>query len=105
MQTVPYIQDAKEKLAEVPEGANIIYNYDTYDTLYRYYLPDSDFLWYEDVDFSKLDGDYVYMISWGGGNFPQEEIKKHDITIEYRSFFQLEEGIADVALCKVHFKN
>ena len=105
MLTVPYIQDAKEKLAEVPEGADVIYNYDTYDTLYRYYLPESDFLWYEDVDFSKLEGDYVYMISWGGGNFPQEEIEKYDITIEYRSFFQLEEGIADVALCKVHFKN
>ncbi len=105
MLTVPYIQDAKEKLAEVPEGADVIYNYDTYDTLYRYYLPESDFLWYEDVDFSKLDGDYVYMISWGGGNFPQEEIEKYDISIEYRSFFQLEEGVADVALCKVHFKN
>lgn len=45
------------------------------------------------------------MISWGGGGFPQEVIDTYNITIEYLSFFQLEKGIGDVALCKVHFKN
>ena len=105
METVPYIKDAKQKLAEVPEGADVIYNYDTYDTLYKYYLPDSNFLWYEDVDFSKLDGDFVYMISWGGGNFSQDKINQYNVTVEYLTFFRLEEGVGDVALCKVHFEN
>ena len=105
MLTVPYIRDAQQKLAEIPEGAEVIYNYNTYDTIYKYYLPECHFLWYEDVDFSGLEGDTIYMISWGGGGFPQEVIDKYNITIEYCSFFQLEKGIGDVALCKVHFKN
>ena len=105
METVPYINDARQKLAEVPEGADVIYNYETYDTLYKYYLPESHFLWYEDVDFSELDGDYVYMISWGGGAFSQEKTEQYNITVEYLSFFRLEEGVGDVALCKVHFEN
>lgn len=105
MLTVPYIQDARQKLAEIPDGVDVIYNYDTYDTIYKYYLPGNYFLWYEDVDFSKMEGDSIYMISWGGGGFPQEVIDTYNITIEYLSFFQLEKGIGDVALCKVHFKN
>ena len=73
--------------------------------MYKYYLPESNFLWYEDVDFSKLEGNSIYMISWGGAGFDQEDIEKYDISVEYLSFFRLEEGVADVALCKVHFEN
>ena len=105
METVPYITDAQQKLSEIPEGADVIYNYDTYDTVYKYYLPESEFLWYEDVDFSKLEGNSIYMISWGGAGFDQEDVEKYNITVEYLSFFRLEEGVADVALCKVHFEN
>lgn len=105
METVPYITDAQQKLSEIPEGADVIYNYNTYDTIYKYYLPESKFLWYEDVDFSRLEGNSIYMISWGGAGFDQEDIEKYDISVEYLSFFRLEEGVADVALCKVHFEN
>lgn len=105
METVPYIQEAQQILVQVPENAEVIYNYDTYDMLYRYYLPTAEFLWYEDVDFSQLEGNEIYMISWGGGSFPQDEIDKYHISVEYIDFFRLEEGVGGVALCKVHFEN
>lgn len=105
MATVPYITEAQQILAEVPAGADVIYNFDTYDTLYKYYLPDANFIWYEDVDFSELDGEYIYMISWGGRQFSGKVIDEYNISIEYIYAFQLEAGVGGVNLCKVHFDN
>lgn len=93
MATIPYIVDAKEKLSAIQEEKIIVYNYSTYDVLYKYYLPNAEFVWYEDLDFSELEGDCVYMISWGGAGFSEELIEEYNISVEYTTFFRLEEGL------------
>lgn len=100
-----YIADAKAALSVVPEGSAVLYDYVTFDTLYRYYLPDCDFVWYEDVDFSELPGNSVYMIDWGGASFPQEMIDEYQISVEYLSELRLERGMWYIGLWKVHFVN
>lgn len=99
-----YTVDAKEKLAYVQDEKMIVYNFISYDVIYEYYLPDAEFVWIEDVDFSNMERDYFYMISWGGLGFDQEVIDKYNVHIEYLQPFRLEKGVAGVYLCKVTFQ-
>lgn len=95
--------DAKEKLAHVQDEEMIVFNFTSYDVIYEYYVPNAEFVWIEDVDFSNMEKDYFYMISWGGLGFSQEVIDKYNVHIEYLQPFILERGVAGVYLCKVTF--
>lgn len=105
LSTIDYIDDAIEKLKVVQDEEIILYNYPTFDVMYRYYIPDADFVWFDEADFSKLDGEYVYMIRWGGQFFSEEVMDKYDIVVEPVNWFRLEQGVDNVLLCKVYFDN
>ncbi len=66
LDTVAWINAAKEVLAPLQEEKRIVYTFPTYDMLYEYYLPDAEFIWYADVDFYEKEAGSFYMIAWGG---------------------------------------
>ena len=103
-ETIPYVADAQQKLECVQEEEYIIYNYETYDVMYEYYLPNAEFIWIDDVDFANMEKDYVYMVSWGGRRFAPEVVEQYKIKIEYIYPFRLEKGVNGVYLCKVSFE-
>ena len=102
--TISYIEDTQRKLECVQEEEIVIYNFPSYNVIYEYYVPDAEFIWIEDVDFSGISQDYVYMIAWGGLSFEQDVVEKYKILVEYIYPFRLEEGIDGVYLCKVSFQ-
>ena len=69
LDTVAWINAAKEVLAPLQEEKKIVYTFPTYDILYEYYLPDAEFIWYADVDFYEKETGSFYMIAWGGRDF------------------------------------
>ena len=69
LNTVPWIQQAKQLLEQVQGEEKIIYTYPTFDVLYQYYVPDAEFIWREDVDFSDWKNGECYVIDWGAMTF------------------------------------
>ena len=103
--TVDYLNDTYRILEQVRGEKQMIYNYETYDTLYSAHLPDQEFLWYSQVDFDSLEGDSIYMISWGGEWFDPDTIEKYNIRVEECGTMRFEEGMGGIKLLKLYFDN
>lgn len=104
LNTISWTENAKVVFAEAQDESVILYNYPTFDVLYEYYLPNAEFVWMDEVDFSQFTQDYVYMISWGGQDFSGEIQDKWDISEEYLGTVRLEEGMAGIDFVKIHFE-
>lgn len=102
LQTIPWTTQAKQLLAQVQDEEKIVYNYTTFDTLYTYYLPNAEFVWYEDVEFDKMNDEF-YMISWGPGDFGWQLYENGILEKETIGVMRLEEGVAGVELRKIKF--
>lgn len=100
--TIPWTGQAKQLLEQVQLEEKIVYNYDTFDTLYSYYLPNAEFIWYEDVEFDKL-GDEFYMLSWGPKDFSWELYANGVLEKESLGTMRLEEGVDGVELRKITY--
>lgn len=101
--TVAYLTDTYRVLEPVREEKTVIYDYDTYQVLYGAHLPEQEFVFYDEVDFSKLEKDYVYFISWAGNWFQEETIEKYNIIAEDCGTMRFEEGVDGVKLYKLIF--
>lgn len=102
LRTIPWTTQAKQLLEQVQGEEKIVYNYHTFDTLYTYYLPNAEFVWYEEVDFDEL-GEEFYMLSWGEGDFSWELYENGTLEKETLGRMRLEEGVDGVELRKMTF--
>lgn len=103
--TVDYINAAHEVLRQVADEKVLLYNYNSYDVLYAYHLPDKEFIFIDDLDVDELDQNYIYFISWGGKWFSDDVKVKYDLQVEPCGTMRFEEGVAGVELYKVTFKD
>lgn len=103
LDTVPWTEQAKQLLEQVQEEEKIVYNFTTYDMIYRYWLPDAEFIWYEDVDFAEM-GDEFYLIAWGGGDFDHVLYESGVLEKQVLGSMRLEWGLAGVELWKIIVK-
>lgn len=90
--TIPWINHTKEVLAQVQDEDKIIYTFPTYDVIYEYYVPNAEFIWYEDVDFESWDKEEFYVISWGANDFPYLYYEEGFLRKEILAEMRLEEG-------------
>lgn len=102
LNTIPWIQDAKQILQEVQGAEKVVYTFPTYDVLYEYYLPDTEFIYYEDVDFDTWDQEEFYMISWGPNDFPYYLYSNFVLRKQVIGNMRFEEGIY-AELWKIQF--
>lgn len=92
LNTIPWIHHAKQLLEEVQEEEKIVYTYPTFDVLYEYYVPNAEFIWYENVDFSEM-GEAFYVIAWGGNDFSYLLYSDDILEKEVIGYMRLEQGI------------
>lgn len=92
LNTVPWTRDAKQLLEQVQEEEKIVYTFPTFQILYEYYVPDAEFIWYTDVDFSEI-GDRFYVISWGANDFSYILYEQGILQKEIIGNMRLEKGI------------
>lgn len=90
--TIPWIEHTRQLLEQVQEEDKIVYTFDTFDVLYQYYVPDAEFIWYEDVDFLDM-GEEFYVIAWGGKDFSRELYHEGVIEKEVLGTMRFEQGI------------
>lgn len=102
LKTIPWTTQAKQLLEQVQDEEKIVFNYPTFDTLYAYYLPEAEFVWYEDADFDEL-GDEFYMMSWGPEDFGWQLYENGILEKEVIGTVRLEEGVNGVELRKITF--
>lgn len=102
LRTISWTTQAKQLLEQVQNEEKVVYNYSTYDTLYSYYLPNVEFIWYEDIDFNEI-GEEFYMISWGGGDFNWNWYANGILEKERIGEMRLEEGVGGVELWKIKY--
>lgn len=69
LNTVPWTQHARQVLEQVQDEERIVYTFPTFDVLYAYYLPNAEFIWYEDVDFTQWENGEFYVLSSGENDF------------------------------------
>lgn len=91
LNTVPWIQQARQLLAQVQNEEKIVYTFPTFEVLYEYYVPNAEFVWYEDVDFNEMDEFYV--ISWGQNDFSWQLYADGILKKEELGSMRLEEGV------------
>lgn len=103
LDTVPWIQQAKQLLEQVQGEEKIIYTFPTYEVLYQYYVPDAEFIWYEDVDFSDWKNGECYAITWGSNDFSWQLYQEGILQKEIIGDMRLEEGIT-AELWKLTYK-
>ncbi len=90
--TIPWINHTKEVLAQVQDEDKIVYTFPTYDVIYEYYVPNAEFIWYEDMDFESWDKEEFYVISWGANDFPHSYYEEGFLRKEILAGIRLEEG-------------
>lgn len=99
-EAIPWMQEAKRLLEPVQKEEKIVYNADSsFDILYEYYLPNAEFVWYENVNFDEM-GKEFYMISWGGNEFAYSLYESGYLTKEVQGKFCIWEGL-DAELWKI----
>ena len=91
--TIPWIQASKNILEQVQEEDRIVYTFPTFDVLYEYYIPNAEFVWFEDVDLSTWDKDEFYMLDWGGTDFPWYLYENGILEKQLMGRMRLEQGI------------
>lgn len=107
LETVPWTDEAKQLLKQVPELSEqmpekkqVVYDYITFDMLYQYWLPNAEFIWYEDVDIKEMDAEF-YVITWRGGFYHSQLFSDEMLKKERIGSMRLEIGVADVELWKI----
>lgn len=100
LNTVPWTEQAKQILAQAQDEEKIVYNFTSYDMLYQYWLPNAEFIWYEDVDFEKMGGEF-YLLSWGGSDYDRMLYENGTLKKERLGSMRFEEGVAGVELWKI----
>ncbi|MCM1046735.1 MAG: hypothetical protein NC417_14620, partial [Candidatus Gastranaerophilales bacterium] len=100
MGTIPWTQHARQLLDQVQEEEKVVYNFETYDVLYQYWLPNVEFVWYQDVELDEM-GDEFYVIAWGGKDFSSTLYEDGILEKEILGQMRFEEGIAGVELWKM----
>lgn len=107
LETVPWTDEAKQLLEQVPELSKqmpdkkqVVYDYITYDMLYQYWLPNAEFVWYEDVDLKEMDAEF-YVVTWGAGFYHSQLFSDEILEKERIGSMRLELGVAGVELWKI----
>lgn len=108
LDTVPWTDQAKQLIEHVPELSKqmqdkkqqVVYDYITYDMIYQYWLPNAEFVWYEDVDIKKMDAEF-YVVAWGAGFYHSQLYSDEIFKKEKIGTMRLEHGVADVELWKI----
>lgn len=100
LDTILWTEQAKQVLEQVQDEEKIVYNFTSYDMIYQYWLPDAEFIWYEDVDFTEM-GDEFYLIAWGGGDFEHILYERGVLEKQILGTMRLENGVAGVELWKI----
>ena len=102
--TIEYVNAAHEVLKQVEDEETLLYNFPTYNVLWEYHVPGKEFIYIDDIDLNEIEGNYIYMIAWGGRDFPQSVYDEFHIAIDDCGAMRFEEGIAGVRLYKVRFQ-
>ena len=102
--TVEYVNAAHEVLKQVEDEEVLLYNFPTYNVLWEFHTPGKEYIYIDDIDFHEIEGNYIYMIAWGGRDFPQRVYDEFHIAIDDCGEMRFEEGIAGVRLYKVRFQ-
>ncbi|MBR1441530.1 MAG: hypothetical protein IJ589_09950 [Lachnospiraceae bacterium] len=86
--------------ANIEEGAVIVYDFQTFDTVYSYYLPGHEFIYIDDLDINALRGQTFWIIRMGEERFSEEEQEAYNMKTEvYERFGYM--GMERFALEKV----
>ncbi len=103
LKTVPWTEQTKQLFAQIQDEEKIVYNFITFDVIYEYYLPNAEFIWYEDVDFAAM-GDEFYMIDspWGD-RFSHVLYEEGVLEKELIGEFRMEEAVGGT-LWKIKYK-
>lgn len=102
--TVEYIQASHEILKQVDNETVMLYNFPTYNVLWEFHTPGKEYIYIDDIDFHEIEENYIYMMAWGGRDFPERVYKDFHIAIDDCGEMRFEEGIAGVRLYKVRFQ-
>lgn len=100
LDTVPWAVQAKQLLEQVPDGKQVVYDYITYDMLYQYWLPNVEFVWYEDIDVQEMDEEF-YVMAWGGGFYNSQLYRDEILEKDRLGEMRLEHGVAGLELWKI----
>ncbi|MCM1236113.1 MAG: hypothetical protein NC489_39015 [Ruminococcus flavefaciens] len=100
LNTVPWTDGAKQLLEQASGKKQVVYDFISYDMLYQYWLPDAEFIWYEDVDLKEMDDEF-YVITWGGKFYNSWLYRDETLEKERLGSMRLELGVVDVELWKI----
>ena len=72
--------------------------------VWSFHMPGKEFIYIDDVDFDRIEGNYIYMIWWGARRFPEEVLEKFHVQVTDCGIMRFEEGVAGVRLQRVEFQ-
>ena len=73
--------------ANIEDGSVIVHDYGNFDTLYSVYLPNHEFVYFDDLDLSTMKGQTFWFIQLGGKTFTEGMIDAYGLEIEHYSGF------------------
>lgn len=73
--------------ANIEDGCIIVHDYGNFDTLYSVYLPNHEFVYFDDLDLSTMKGQTFWFIQLGGRYFTEEMKETYGLEIEHYSDF------------------
>ncbi len=77
-QTVSFIE------ANVDPDAVIVYDYDrSFKIIWQYYLPGHEFVYFNDLDLSDMEGQTFWLINLAGAGISQDDIDKYGLEVEH----------------------
>ncbi len=99
-----YIDDTYAVLEQVRGEKQLLYNYDTFQVLYGSHLREAEFVYIDDVDWEALNGDPIYLISWGGKWFEPDVIQRYQVEVIDCGTMRFDQGVAGVKLYKILYQ-
>ena len=102
--TNSYISASHEVLKQVETEKVMLYNFPTYNVVWEFHTPGKEYIYIDDVDLNQIDGNYIYMMAWGGRDFPESVYRDFHIAIDDCGEMRFEEGMAGVRLYRVRFQ-
>ncbi len=77
-QTVSFIE------ANVDPDAVMVYDYDRgFKLIWQYYMPGHEFVYFDDLDLSVMEGQTFWVINLAGAEFSQDVIDKYGLEVEH----------------------
>lgn len=74
--------------SNIEDGCVIVYDYGTFDTYYRFYLPNHEYVFFDDLDLSTFEkGESFWFIQLGGSYFSEGMREAYGLEIEHYSDF------------------